>query len=295
MPVYDYTYKTWTGVRRGPLFRWLAIPKFTYMDYTKNRIFIGLIILASMQFVVRLFYMYIAVNLDLLQNFGIDVSGSRLPPIDAGFFKNYIDTQLPFCFVFAFMLGAGLISRDLKHNALVLYASKPISRWEYFFGKFSVLFVLVMAITWLQAILLFLIQIVISPPDGEWRTQFWSQYAWIAVPITTYSLLIAAGMSLLILAASSLTKNSHYAGATFAAFIVGSAIVGGFMREVLNDNSFSIVSPLRIGIEAGAYLFGMNQSRDLSVMETTLGIAALLGGASLILYWNLSRAARTGH
>ena len=42
MPIYEHSYQTWEGERRGPLLRWLAIPKFAYMEFFKIRVFIGL-------------------------------------------------------------------------------------------------------------------------------------------------------------------------------------------------------------------------------------------------------------
>lgn len=46
-----------------------------------------------------------------------------------------------------------VISRDLSSNAIVVYASKAVSRWDYFFGKLGAVIAL-MAITWLGPVLL---------------------------------------------------------------------------------------------------------------------------------------------
>lgn len=294
MPVYDYTYKTWEGVRRGPFFRWMAIPKFTYMEFFHGRVFIGLFILAWLQFGLRLTYLYILVNLDVLKTFGVSISAANLLEVDATFFKYMIDFQLPFCFLFAFMLGAGLISRDLKHSAMVLYAAKPISRWEYFFGKFSVLFVLVLSITWVQVVLLFFVQYLISADRSDWRVHFWTDYAWIPVASLIYSSIIGASLSLLILAASSMTKNGKYAGTAFAAYLMGTSIVAGFMKEIMGgDKRYFMISPLRCVSDIGFRLFGIEGGKDLSPAQAWIGLLAAWILAAFILYTNLNRAAHS--
>ena len=66
MPVYDLGYRTWDGVRRGPLFRWLAIPKFTYMEACHKRLVTWVFTMAWLQFFLRLVYVYLLVNQEFL-------------------------------------------------------------------------------------------------------------------------------------------------------------------------------------------------------------------------------------
>lgn len=291
MPVYDYTYKTWEGERRGPFYRWLAIPKFAYMEFFKRRMFVWLFTMAWAQFLLRMIYMYILINLEFLERFDFGVEA--LPKVDAAFFKSMIDMQLPFCFAFCFMLGSGLISRDMRNGALVLYASKPISRWEYFFGKFSILFALILSITVLQVLILFVLQFFASPADSPWHTDFWEEYASIPLSAALYSLVISAGLSLLILAASSLTKSGRYAAMTFAVYIIGTSAAAGFLTAIVRNDLLWVISPLAIGQQIGSYLF-VEDLVLLSRKAVAFGLAGNLGLAGLILYWNISRAARTG-
>ena len=293
MPVYDYTYHTWKGVRRGPLFRWAAIPKFAYMEFLRKRFFVWLLTLGCFQFILRLAYIYLLVNQEFLKL--LRIPAGSIPPINAFFFKNMIDLQLIFCFLLAFQLGAGLISRDLQHNATVLYMSKPISKWEYFLGKFATLFCPIMFLTWFQAALLFGIQTVVAPEHSEWHLYFWSRYAWIFPALTAYSAVVSATLCLIILAASSLTKNPRYAATSLAVYIIGSGIVARIVSDMLKSDRFFALSPFMSGVDLGYYLFGMGERAEIpSQAVAWIGLAGVCLLSAVILRLRLDSAARFG-
>jgi len=293
MPVYDYSYQTWRGERSGPMLRWLAIPKYTYMGFFGKRMFIWLFTMAWVQFLLRLGYIYLLVNTDFLASLRIPVEA--LPKINAYFFKTMIDVQIIFCFLLAFIVGADLISRDLIHRAIVLYASKPISRWEYFLGKFLTLFGMIMLLTWFQTTLLYGLQIAVAPARSPWRLHFWRDYAWIFPAITAYSVIISTGLSLMILAASSMVKNSRYAGIALVIYVVGTSTAGGIVSDVLNSKNALALSPFVSGIDLGFILFRLPEERiGLTIGAAWAGVIGVCALSGMILKWRLGRAARYG-
>src|SRR5690606_10078381 len=154
---------------------------------------------------MRAVLIYVLVNPAILKlAFDDSFNLSQFISIDAAFFKTAIDQQLPFCFALAFIMGANLIARDLAHGGIVLFATRPIHRWEYLFGKFMTLFLVFMLLTWMQSILLFVLQCGASGELSPWRLYFWRDYAWIAGAITVYCTLASATLAIAILAASSL-------------------------------------------------------------------------------------------
>lgn len=295
MPIYDYTYQSWKGVRRGPFFRWMAIPKFTVMEFFGNRTFIWLFSMAWFQFLlVRLVWVYLLINTEFLKAFNIPAN--ILPQADAFFFKNMIDIQIFFCIVFAFQLGADLISRDLIHNALVLYVSKPISRWEYFLGKFSVVFGISMLLTWFQAALLYVMLLAASPENSDWRIYFWDRYAGIFTSITLYSLVIATSLSLLILAASSLTRNKGKAGLTFVMYVIGTGIVAAIIGKYTENDNLRAIWLLRSTYDLGYYLFHIpNQHAVVTLSSAWIGILGNWALCGFIIYWRMNNAAKFSH
>jgi ABC-type transport system involved in multi-copper enzyme maturation permease subunit len=296
MPVYDYSYKIWEGHRRGPLFRWLAIPKFAYLELLKLRIVTGILTIAAVHFLARLSILYLYVNEQFLKL--LRLPPNILPPIDAWFFKDAVDWQFPLCFILAFVIGANLISRDLKHNAVVLYASKPISRWEYLAGKFSVLFFIFMGILGGLPLLLFLLQTAVAPAHSTWHLYFWSRYAKIGPAIVLYGLVASTTLSLLIMTASSLVKNGRYAGIAFAGFIIGSNAIAGILSSNLHSRAYFAISPFLCGVTLGDYIFGFDKGgrNPLGLPESLAwgGILAYWVLCLAVIHWRVSRAARSG-
>jgi ABC-type transport system involved in multi-copper enzyme maturation permease subunit len=280
MTVYDYRYKAWEGQRRGPLWRWLAIPHFAYMDLFKTRLLTAALMLSAAFLVGGATIIYLYVNAPILKMLKIPMQA--LPPINGVFFKAMIDLQLPTCFLLAFMAGSGLIARDLKHNAVVLYACKPIHRWEYLLGKFSVLFFIDATLLCVGPLALFVLQVAVSPDYKPWSQNFWHDYAGIAPSIVLYGLSCAVTLSLLIMAASSLTENARYAGAAFAAFLIGAEVFTAMLAGVTGDQWLLAFSPFNAVTGVGIYLF------HAGAEPANVPFSQVLAWASIVAYWGLA-------
>lgn len=294
MPVYNHSYQTWTGERRGPLFRWLAIPKFTYMEFMNNRLFIWLFTVAWFQFILRLAWLYVLTNPEFLEAMGMSKFMPQFLQVTPYFFKSVIDIQLPLCFFLAFMLGSNLIARDLAHGAIVLYASKPISRWEYFLGKLSVLIAPFLLLTWVQAALLFLVQTVITPKNSEWRIYFWERHAGILVAITLYCLVAAVTINLMILAASSLAKVGRHAGMSFVIYIIAAGVIGRILKENLQSDNWMALSPLHVLMDLGTYIFKLDGRHLIDRGPAWAGAIGLWVVSFGIIKWRITSAIKAG-
>ncbi len=299
--VYDLSYQTYTGPRRGPVHRWLAIARFAWVEMLSRRVFAILFTLAWLQFIVRLALIYV-LNTPLLKSMGFEALIGPLNEaisIDAAFFKSMIDWQLPFCFMFVFILGAGAISRDLAHNAIILYIVKPIGRYEYLLGKFATLFLLLLALSWLQTMALYFAQVLLAPETSAWRTEFWSQYFWLIFPITLYSVLLSASLSLLVLAFSSTARSGRYAGIAFLIYLIGAHTVIALLAELIGAigpiqaHDWFGLSPLAIGYALGDWLF--SQQAEVRPAAAWFGLALHWLVAGAILKWRLDGAARQGN
>ncbi|HOE97116.1 MAG TPA: ABC transporter permease subunit [Candidatus Sumerlaeota bacterium] len=291
MPVYDLGYRVWEGKRRGPLLRWLAIPRFAYMDLAGRKAAIYVFSMAWMPFLLLAGYIYLLVNYRFLQTLGIPAR--ILFPIDAALFNLLLDLQLFFCFIFAVMLSPDLIARDLHHRAIVLYFVKPISRWEYLLGKFAILMSLCLLLTWVQPALLFLIQWAVRPEDPTWRTTLWRADLGVLRAITLYGWTASAGVTLLALALSALVRNPRHVATTLLVFPVGAWMVAGVLAEVLGT-AFRVLSPLHAMRELGTWFFGLPTDARAPVWAAWLSWGGLAALCALILVWRLRRAARGG-
>ena len=80
---------------------------------------------------------------------------SDLIPIDAYFFRVFLEIQARAALLMTIAIGPGIISGDIANNALPLYLARPLSRAEYALGKMTTVFALLSAITWVPGLLLF--------------------------------------------------------------------------------------------------------------------------------------------
>lgn len=225
MAVYEHNYKPYEGVLTPGWSRFLVIPRYVYQDLFKYKLFIGLFVLCFVCPLVYTILIYLHHNTSALTFFGI--SSADVVPINGFFFKVFTTIQTSLAFIFTVIIGPVLISRDLANNALPLYLSRPFSRWEYIFGKLSVLLILLSVITWVPGLLLFLFQSYLE--GGSWMINNF----WIARGIFMISLVWAVSLGLLALAFSAWIKwRTAASAALFAIFIIPTPI-GFAIQEIL--------------------------------------------------------------
>src|SRR5260370_40939913 len=97
--------------------------------------------------------------------------------------------------------GPGLISRDLRFNALPLYFARPLTRLDYFLGKLGVIGALVGTVAVVPAVLAYVVGVCFSLDLGVVRDTYRVLLASIA-----YGCVITLSAGTLILAMSSLTR-----------------------------------------------------------------------------------------
>ena len=110
--------------------------------FFRKRAFIALLLLSWLPFLVRAVQLYAAANFPQM---------AFIAPT-AETFRQFLDQQSTFVFFVTVFAGAGLVANDRRANALQIYLSKPMTRAEYVFGKFAVLAILLLMVTWLPAI-----------------------------------------------------------------------------------------------------------------------------------------------
>lgn len=217
MAVYGHTYKAYEGELTPTWSRFLVIPRYAYQDLFKYTLFIVLFVVCFIPPLVFATIIYLHHNTAALAIFG--ASGTDIVPINGFFFSIYTGIQTSLAFLFTVIIGPVLISRDLTNNGLPLYLCRPFSRFEYIFGKMSVLLILLSAVTWVPGALLFLFQSYLE--GGGWL----AQNLWILGAIMTTSLAWIVILTLLAVAFSALIKWRMAASAAlFAIFIVPTPI-----------------------------------------------------------------------
>src|SRR5215207_2317587 len=223
MAVYEHLYGAYEGESHTAFSRFLVIPRYALRETFKSKLFTTIFILCFIYPLIATILVYLHHNVNALALLQINVR--ELLPIDASFFRTFVEVQGAFSFILTVLVAPPLISRDLANNALPLYLCRPLSRAEYVLGKMAVVGFLLSAVTWMPGLLIFVFQASLA--GLAW---FWANL-WMIWAIFFGCMVWIVLLSLLALAVSSLVKWRVVAsGALLAMFFVPSAF-----GEIINN------------------------------------------------------------
>lgn len=276
MPIYDLGYRHWKGGSLSSGRCSWAIARTGIMTFLRRRNFLVLLLLSFIPFVVRgvmLYAFFFSEQLD------IKIPFFRL---DSKFYFDFLTWQLFWIFAMALYIGSGLIANDLRCNALQIYFSKPLTRMDYLLGKLGILFFFVLLVTLLPGLFLWLLHLMFA---GSWEAL--QQNAWIGLSILVYSLVLALVNGLLMLAFSSLSRNSRFAGLVFFAVYFFSESVYGILRVVSRDTNLAFCSLKNNYLRIGEFLFDRPSIYNMPVWPSVLILMALTLGSMAVLLWRI--------
>jgi ABC-2 type transport system permease protein len=227
MPIHDQGYRRYGGAKARTGTAWMVIARAGVRTFLAKRAFLGLLLLSWFPFFVRAVQIYAAANLP--QTAFLAPTGET--------FRQFLEQQGFFVFVITVYVGAGLIANDRRVNALQIYLSKPLTRAEYIFGKLAVLMTFLVAITWVPAIVLLIVQIAFA---GNFT--FFRNNVYLFPAITLFAFLEVTMVAVAMLALSSLSNSSRYVGILFAAVFFFTQSIYGVLYAVGRDTSVSWIS-----------------------------------------------------
>lgn len=226
MAVYERTYKRYTGDVTPQWTRFLVLPRYVFKDVFRSKILVAFF---ASCFAFPLFaaaVIYLRHNASFLQAFP-EVQLDQFLAIDAKFFDRLMNVQMWFAFFLALFVGPGLVSRDLANNGLPLYLSRPFSRAEFVLGKFSVLAILLSAVTWVAGGGVFLLQANYAGGNWLWK----NANLFFAIFIGSWTWIVT--ISLLALAMSAWVRWRQV-----AAFLMFMVLMGGGLVGLITSNLF---------------------------------------------------------
>jgi ABC-type transport system involved in multi-copper enzyme maturation permease subunit len=223
MAVYEHLYGAYEGESHSVWSRFLVIPRYALREVFKSKLFTTIFILCFIYPLVATILVYLHHNANALAVLQINVS--ELLPIDASFFRTFLEVQGAFSFILTVLVAPPLISRDLSNNALPLYLCRPLSRAEYVLGKMTVIVFLLSLVTWIPGLLILFFQASLAGFAWLWTN------LWMIQAIFSGSMVWIILLSLLALAVSSLVKWRVVAsGSLLGLFFVPSAFA-----EIVNN------------------------------------------------------------
>lgn len=197
--------------------------------------------------------------------------------VNPAFFKTYYTSGfLLFVMVMLMVVGgAGLISDDLRHNALQLYFSRPIGKLDYLAGKAAVLVTLLLSLTILPGLAFVLFKLLFS---GSF--EFLAAYPWLLLAVPAYSAAVTAFFCLYTLVLSSLSRNRRYVSILLFAVYLVSDILFGIFYGNFKKPAFALLSLKANLQQLGAWMF-----RQKLPYEVAPGWSALILAAAGTAAW----------
>ncbi len=242
MPIFDQGYQHWQGPLSARVWRWLTIARHGVRVQRNNRIVRFFLLLAWLP-ALGLIGALVLWGLVERQSEGVLAALSWLPQevlLDPHLYRTtvwtlaysfFFKTEMFFIMLLVAITGPGLISQDLRFNALPLYFARPLTRLDYFLGKLGVIGALVASIAVGPAVFAYVIGLAFCLDLSVVKDTYPILLASVA-----YGLLITLSVGTLILAMSSLTRRSLYVGITWAGLWIISGMVGGILTGVHGDS-----------------------------------------------------------
>ena len=260
MAVYEHLYGAYEGESHSSWSRFLVIPRYALREVFKSKLFTTIFILCFIYPLIATILVYLHHNVNALALLQINVR--ELLPIDASFFRTFLEVQGAFAFILTVLVAPPLISRDQSNNALPLYLSRPLSRTEYVLGKMMVVAFLLSMMTWVPGLLVFVFQASLA--GFVW---LWSNL-WMAWAIFAGSMAWIILLSLIALAVSSLVKWRVVAsGAMAGLFFVPSAF-GEIINNLFLTRSGHLISLWATMNSIWRGLFGLFERQTGAVRGT---------------------------
>jgi ABC-type transport system involved in multi-copper enzyme maturation permease subunit len=243
MPIFDQGYQHWRGALSGHAWRWLAVARHGVRVQLKNRVLRLLLLVAWLPALLLIAAVAVWGLVEQQSEGALALVRTFLPAdilLDPRAYRGalwtiaysfFFKAQMFFIMLLVVVAGPGLISRDLRFNALPLYFSRPLTRLDYLLGKLGVIGALVAAVAVGPAAFAYVLGICFSLDVGVVRDTYPVLLASVA-----YGLTVTLSVGSLMLALSSLTRRSLYVGIAWAGIWIISGSVGSIMTEVHRES-----------------------------------------------------------
>ena len=185
--------------------------------------------------------------------------------------------------------GAGLIAEDRRLGAHLLYFSRPLTRLDYFLGKF-----LGAAVFGAFGLLLPVISICsvasFSSPEWSFVKEQWD----VILKAIGFCLGWIAAATTFVLAISSLVERKTLALAAVVGFNALTFAAAMSLTEVTRDDRFIAISPLTSSQVIVEWLFDRDLSFDTPMVYAWSCIATVVGVSAAILLVRLRKVEVVG-
>ena len=242
MPIIDQGYQHWSGQLSGHAWRWLAIARHGIRASLKDSKVRLLLLFAWMPALVLAAALCVwgllERNADVIKPFadllGILGFGPQAAANPKEFrvefwticYSKFMGFERFVAMILVLLVGRQLISQDLRFNAMPLYFSRPLRRIDYFTGKLAVIGGFLAMVIVVPSLIAYVLGLAFSLDVTIVRDTLP-----LLLSVIAYGLVIAISAGTLILAVSSLSRNSLYVGLIW----IGLWFVSNITATILNS------------------------------------------------------------
>jgi len=273
VPIHDQGYRHYAGERILHGRAWWVIARTAIVERLRERRFLALLLFGWSLFVIRGVQLYL----------GSTILRSPLLAPTEQTFHEFLSQQRAFVFFITIYAGAGLIANDRQANALQIYLSKPITRFDYIAGKLMALVLMLLFVTWVPAMLLLCLQVLFS---GNF--DFVAAHPGLMPAITVASFLQVLLAAMTMVALSSLSRSRRFVAMLYAGLVLFAAAFDRALRVATGNTMSVLISPQNTLAVITDWIFGVPRDDGVPVYLAFIAFAALLG----VCAWILERRVR---
>jgi len=284
MAIYDQSYTPWTGTYASRAARVRAMIAMELGLPFRNTWVLIIVLFAFMIVGSWLLVLFLITSAQVPPLFAI---GNRI--YREGFFNNPLFSMI--LMVLSATVGASLISRDVRHRALLMYFSRSITRGDYLVGKFLALVLFLLIATLLPGLLLFLGQLGMSQERLSTADRLSDLGS-----IVLHSLILTVPMSAVVLAFSSMTKRTYLAAILWVIFYFLSSTLSPTLVFALKTDWPKMLSWPNLTAHLGDLCYARRGTAAPLLDCGAWPPLLILGGAtvlSLALVWRRLRSTET--
>jgi len=280
MPIREKGYHAWEGELKQKGIKWLPIfftgikavfrkKKSRLLFAFPTTLFLGFLLLA---------YALSKPELKMFEQAIREITS------EAFFFKTFF-TFGPLIFallLISFFAGAHLISGDLKFKSFTLYLARPLSKFDYIKGKFSIVLFYLLLFSLVPGLLLIVAKFVLT---GAFNTP-----PMVMVSAIIFPLIIALFFASNILMFSSLSKNQKLVIILFFVFYFLSDAIANIFGHTLKNDYFFFLSIEQNIKQFGTFMFNTRPEFNAPAWISGAILISLTLICMVIISWRLKRA-----
>jgi ABC-2 type transport system permease protein len=293
MPIYDQSFRRYTGPRHTNLL-WWAVAWQTMRPILRSKLTYLLLAGVVIPLIVFSVGFFVAAQIEQIAPEHTQAAAEAAKVVQIPLFGRHISFntvafqfimgEMVFLWILVLANGGGLISKDRRFSALPLYFSRPLTIPQYMAGKVLGLAMFPAAIMLLSILLLYIqtAAYFYTIPETLGQLHVLARALGFIVVASMFMSLAMAGFS-------SVSKNSNVAGVAFILFWMLTGVMAQAVRHETRVRAFAAMSPLQSLQMLGRKMLSpdlghIGQRREWREFDVSYAVVALAAYSLLFLF-----------